>query len=113
MELITIEELVDKLSNMIDENVVFIFEGDIVGDIDMKLFRVKKDDDYLEIRYNKAKRKVLGDSIKINIHQITKIEMEDNTEFYIHLDGRQKILIYTDMLNLIYYRLERYAKIDY
>ena len=49
MELITIEELVDKLSNMIDENVVFIFEGDIVGDIDMKLFRVKKDDDYLEL----------------------------------------------------------------
>ena len=55
--------------------------------------------------YNKNKRDVFGKSLRINLHQIKNIESDEDTEFYIHLDGNQKVIIFTDMKVLMNYNL--------
>ena len=71
----------------------------------MELAEVNKDENFIELIYNKNKRKIFGNSLKINVHQIKNIESDEDTEFYIYLDGEQRIIIFTDMQVLMNYNL--------
>ena len=105
MEAITVDELIEKLKKFEDKFITTRLEGNIEEEIDMELAEVNKDKDFIELIYNKNKRKVFGNSLKINFHQIKKIESDDDTEFYIYLDGEQRIIIFTDMKVLMNYNL--------
>ena len=105
MEAITVDELIEKLKKFEDKFITTRLEGNIEEEIDMELAEVNKDEDFIELIYNKNKRKVFGNSLKINFHQIKKIESDDDTEFYIYLDGEQRIIIFTDMKVLMNYNL--------
>ena len=105
MEAITVDELIEKLKKFEDKFITTRLEGNIEEEIDMELAEVNKDKDFIELIYNKNKRKVFGNSLKINFHQIKKIESDEDTEFYIYLDGEQKIIIFTDMQVLMNYNL--------
>lgn len=105
MEAITVDELIEKLKKFEDKFITTRLEGNIEEEIDMKLAEVNKDEDFIELIYNKNKRKVFGNSLKINFHQIKKIESDEDTEFYIYLDGEQRIIIFTDMQVLMNYNL--------
>lgn len=97
MEAITVDELIEKLKKFEDKSIITRLEGNIEEEIDMELAEVNKDEDFIELIYNKNKRKVFGNSLKINFHQIKKIESDEDTEFYIYLDGEQRIIIFTDI----------------
>lgn len=105
MEAITVDELIEKLKKFEDKFITTRLEGNIEEEIDMELAEVNKDKDFIELIYNKNKRKVFGNSLKINFHQIKKIESDEDTEFYIYLDGEQRIIIFTDMKVLMNYNL--------
>ena len=105
MEAITVDELIEKLKKFEDKFITTRLEGNREEEIDMELAEVNKDKDFIELIYNKNKRKVFGNSLKINFHQIKKIESDEDTEFYIYLDGEQKIIIFTDMKVLMNYNL--------
>ena len=105
MEAITVDELIEKLKKLEDKFITTRLEGNIEEEIDMKLAEVNKDEDFIELIYNKNKRKVFGNSLKINVHQIKNIESDEDTEFYIYLDGEQRIIIFTDMQVLMNYNL--------
>lgn len=105
MEAITVDELIEKLKKFEDKFITTRLEGNIEEEIDMELAEVNKDEDFIELIYNKNKRKVFGNSLKINFHQIKKIESDEDTEFYIYLDGEQRIIIFTDMQVLMNYNL--------
>ncbi len=97
METITIDELIEKLKKIEGKGIITRMEGNIEGEIDMKLDEINKEKDFIKIVYNKNKRKVFGDSLKINFHQIKSIDSDEDTEFYIYLDGDQRIIIFTDI----------------
>lgn len=97
MEAITIDELIEKLRKFEDKSIITKLEGNIEEEIDMELAEVNKRKDFIELIYNKNKRKIFGKSLKINLHQIKNIESDEDTEFYIYLDTEQKIIIFTDM----------------
>ena len=105
MEAITIDELIEKLKKFENDYIVVKLEGNIEEEIDMHFAEVNKENDFIKLIYNKTKRDVFGRSIKINIHQIKNIESDEDTEFYIYLDGEQKIIIFTDMKVLMNYNL--------
>ena len=71
----------------------------------MEFAEVNKDEDFIELIYNKDKRDIFGKSLRINLHQIKNIESDEDTEFYIYLDGNQKVIIFTDMEVLMNYNL--------
>ena len=110
MEAITVDELIEKLKKFEDKFITTRLEGNIEEEIDMELAEVNKDKDFIELRYNKNKRKVFGNSLKINVHQIKNIESDEDTEFYIYLDGEQRIIIFTDMQVLMNYNLLKWKK---
>lgn len=97
MEAITLDELIEKLKKFKDKSIITRLEGNIEEEIDMDLNEVNKKMDFIELIYNKNKRKVFGNSLKINFHQIKNIESDEDTEFYIYLDTEQKIIIFTDI----------------
>ena len=97
MEAITVDELIEKLKKFEDESIITRLEGSIEEEIDMELNEVNKQEDFIELIYNKNKRKIFGNSLKINFHQIKNIESDEDTEFYIYLDTEQKIIIFTDI----------------
>lgn len=105
MKAITVDGLIEKFKKFEDKFITTRLEGNIEEEIDMKLAEVNKDEDFIELIYNKNKRKVFGNSLKINFHQIKKIESDEDTEFYIYLDGEQRIIIFTDMQVLMNYNL--------
>lgn len=105
MEAITIDELIEKLKKFENEYIVAVLEGNIQEKISMDLEKVNKDKDFIELIYNKNKRDVFGKVLRINLHQIKNIESDEDTEFYIYLDGNQKVIIFTDMEILINYNL--------
>lgn len=105
METITIDELIEKLKKFENKYVVVRLEGNIEEKINMDLEEVNKEEDFIELIYNKTKREVFGRSLKINFHQIKNIESDEDTEFYIYLDEEQKIIIFTDMQVLMNYNL--------
>lgn len=105
MEAITIDELIEKLKKIENEYIVVVLEGNIQEKISMDLAEVNKDKDFIELIYNKNKRDVFGKALRINFHQIKNIESDEDTEFYIYLDGNQKVIIFTDMKVLINYNL--------
>ena len=77
--------------------IVTRLEGNIEASIEMQFNEVKIEDDYIEIKYNKSKRRINGENLKINLHQIKNIESDEDTEFYIYLDTEQRIIILTDI----------------
>ena len=107
MEAITIDELIEKLKKFENKYIVVRLEGNIEEEIDMDFKEVNKEEDFIELIYNKTKRDVFGKSLKINLHQIKNIESDEDTEFYIYLDGEQIVAIFTDMQVLMNYRLFR------
>ena len=96
METITLEEFIERLSKYKGDSIVAMLEGNIDTEIDMNLSEVNKEDDIIEIIFNKTKRKICGENLKIDIHQIKNIESDEDTEFYIYLKGGQKIIVFTD-----------------
>ena len=110
MEAITVDELIEKLKKLEDKFITTRLEGNIEEEIDMELAEVNKDENFIELIYNKNKRKVFGNSLKINVHQIKNIESDEDTEFYIYLDGEQRIIIFTDMQVLMNYNLLKWKK---
>ena len=105
MEEITVDELIEKLKKFENEYIVVVLEGNIQEKISMDFAEVNKDKDFIELIYNKNKRDVFGKSLRINLHQIKNIESDEDTEFYIYLDGNQKVIIFTDMKVLMNYNL--------
>lgn len=105
MEAITIDELIEKLKKFENEYIVVVLEGNIQEKISMDRAEVNKEEDFIEIVYNKTKREVFGKSLRINLHQIKDIKSDEDTEFYIYLDGKQKVIIFTDMEVLLNYNL--------
>lgn len=105
MEAITIDELIEKLKKFEDKSIIVRLEGNIEEEIDMELAEVNKEEDFIEIVYNKTKRETFGKSLRINLHQIKNIESNEDIEFYIFLDGNQKVIIFTDMEVLLNYNL--------
>ena len=85
MEAITIDELIEKLKKFEDKYIVVVLEGNIQEKIRMELAEVNKDKD---------KRDVFGKALRINLHQIKNIESDEDTEFYIYLDGNQKVILF-------------------
>ena len=81
MEAITVDELIEKLKKFEDKSIITRLEGSIEEEIDMELNEVNKQGDFIELIYNKNKRKVFGNSLKINFHQIKNIESDEDTEF--------------------------------
>lgn len=110
MEIIKVDELIERLNRFKDKYVVSIFEGNIVGKIDMDFAEVNKEDNYIQIVFNKTKRDVFGKSIKIDINQIEYIKSDEDTEFYIYLNENQRIIIFTDMQVLMNYRFFKLSK---
>lgn len=108
MEAITIDKLIERLKKFENEYIVVVLEGNIEERIDMELSDAKKDEDFIEIIYNKNKREVLGKSLKINLHQIKNIETNEDKEFYIYLDGEQKVIIFTNIEVLENYNLLKF-----
>lgn len=105
MEAITVDELIEKLKKFENEYIVVVLEGNIHEKINMEFEEVNKDKDFIELIYNKNKRDVFGKSLRINLHQIKNIESDEDTEFYIYLDGNQKVIIFTDMEVFMNYNL--------
>lgn len=97
MEAITVDELIQKLQKFENNYIVTRLEGNIEASIEMQLNEVKIEDDYIDIKYNKSKRRINGENLKINLHQIKNIESDEDTEFYIYLDTEQRIIIFTDI----------------
>lgn len=108
MEAITIDKLIERLKKFENEYIVVVLEGNIEERIDMELSDAKKDEDFIEIIYNKNKREVLGKSLKINLHQIKNIKTNEDKEFYIYLDGEQKVIIFTNIEVLENYNLLKF-----
>ena len=94
METITLEEFIERLSKYKGDSIVAMLEGNIDTEIDMNLSEVNKEDDIIEIIFNKTKRKICGENLKIDIHQIKNIESDEDTEFYIYFDSNQRIYRY-------------------
>lgn len=76
----------------------------------MDFAEANKEDNYIQIVYNKTKRDVFGKSIKIDINQIEYIKSDEDTEFYIYLNENQRIIIFTDMQVLMNYRFFKLSK---
>lgn len=108
MEAITVDELIEKLKKLEDKFITTRLEGNIEEEIDMELAETNKDENFIELIYNKNKRKVFGNSLKINVHQIKNIESDEDTEFYISLDSNQRIIFFTDMRVLLNYNLQKW-----
>lgn len=108
METITLEEFIERLSKYKGDSIVTMLEGNIDTEIDMNLSEVNKEDDIIEIIFNKTKRKICGEKLKINIHQIRDIESDEDTEFYIYFDSNQRIIFFTDMDVLLNYNLQKW-----
>lgn len=96
MKVIKTEQLVEKLNKLENKYIVLALEGNIEEEIHMKIAEVNIEENYIKIVYDKASKHSHGKSIQINIHQIKKIETDEDIEFYIHLDGEQRVLIFTD-----------------
>ena len=110
MEAITVDELIEKLKKFENEYIVVVLEGNIHEKISMEFAEVNKDKDFIELIYNKNKRDVFGKSLRINLYQIKNIETDEDTEFYIYLDGNQKVIIFTDMKVFMNYNLLNWSK---
>ena len=110
MEAITVDELIEKLKKFENEYIVVVLEGNIHEKISMEFAEVNKDKDFIELIYNKNKRDVFGKSLRINLYQIKNIETDEYTEFYIYLDGNQKVIIFTDMKLFMNYNLLNWSK---
>lgn len=108
METITLEEFIERLSKYKGDSIVAMLEGNIDIEIDMNLSEVNKEDDSIEIIFNKTKRKICGEKLKIDIHQISDIESDEDTEFYISFDSNQRIIFFTDMRVLLNYNLQKW-----
>lgn len=108
METITLEEFIERLSKYKGDSIVTMLEGNIDTEIDMNLSEVNKEDDIIEIIFNKTKRKICGENLKIDIHQIKNIESDEDTEFYIYFDSNQRIIFFTDMDVLLNYNLQKW-----
>lgn len=110
MEAITVDELIEKLKKFENEHIITRLEGNIEASIDMEFNEVKIKYDYIEMTYNKSKRNICGENLKINFHQIKNIESDEDTEFYIYLDTEQRIIIFTDMHVLIGYDISKWER---
>ena len=108
METITPEEFIERFGKYKGHNIIAMLEGNIDTEIDMNLSEVNKEDDSIEIIFNKTKRKICGEKLKIDIHQISDIESDEDTEFYISLDSNQRIIFFTDMHVLLNYNLQKW-----
>ena len=108
METITPEEFIERFGKYKGHNIIAMLEGNIDTEIDMNLSEVNKEDDSIEIIFNKTKRKICGEKLKIDIHQISDIESDEDTEFYISLDSNQRIIFFTDMRVLLNYNLQKW-----
>lgn len=97
MEEITIEEFIEKIKKYYNKAIYIKLEGNIGEEISTKLDEVRKFRNVIEIIYERTKRKFFGENLKINIEKIEKIESDEDTEFYIYLQGEQKIIIFTDL----------------
>lgn len=53
MEAITIDELIEKLKKFENKNIVVVLEGNIEEKIEMKLAETTKDEDFIELIYDK------------------------------------------------------------
>ena len=83
MKQITIKKLAEKINN---KKVQLEFEGTIQCKQKIKIKEIILSKDYLEIYYQ-------GKTIKLNIHQITKIEIISIEKIKINFDGFQSIYI--------------------
>ena len=76
MNIITIDELITKCKN---KNIKIFFEGVITTNIKIEQAVILKTGHYIEIYSNKK----TAENIKINIHQIMKIEIISNKLYII------------------------------
>lgn len=84
MNIVHIYELIEKINN---KNLILYCEGIITTNIKIEKAQILKNNDSLDI-YENTKEKV-----KINIHQIMKIEKISNKEYIIQFDGLQLIKV--------------------
>lgn len=84
---LSIEELVNKLIENKDENFLLKCEGMITVEFDIKLLKINRDKDYLIIKYGEEKE------IKLNTHQIAKIEKLGEKTYIIRFDSLQIVNI--------------------
>ena len=108
METITPEEFIERFGKYKGHNIIAMLEGNIDTEIDMKLADVIKEKNIIKIVFNKTKRKIYGEKLKIDTHQIKKIESDEDTEFYISFDSNQRIIFFTDMRVLLNYNLQKW-----
>lgn len=111
MKLIDIKELVENLNNDEKKDVKLVLEGNIEQKIDMTISEVNIDREYMKIVYDKSRQYTLGKSIKVNIHQIKKIESDEDIDFFIYLDGEQKVMIFTEPMDFFNYKISKFEKI--
>lgn len=107
METITIDEFIERLGQYKGKNIVAELEGNINTEIDMNLTEIEQEKGFIEITFNKTKRKICGDKFRINIHQIKKIESDEDTELYVYFDSNQKIIFFTDFDVLLCYHVQK------
>ena len=110
METITPDEFIERFGKYKGHNIIAMLEGNIDTEIDMKLADVIKEKNIIKIVFNKTKRKIYGEKLKIDTHQIKKIESDEDTEFYISFDSNQRIIFFTDMMVLLNYDYSKYDK---
>ena len=100
MEAITVDELIEKLKKFENKYIVVVLEGNIYEKISMEFAEVNKDEDFIELIYNKNKRDVFGKSLRINLHQIKNIEsksyedlQKEANEAYVAAETRKTNLL--------------------
>ena len=113
MEEITVDEFIEKIKKYYNKKIYIKLEGGIEEEIDTILDEVKNFRNNIEIIYEKTKRNFFGEKIKINIQKIEKIESDEDTEFYIYLQGEQKVIIFTDVNVWASYTLYKVANREY
>lgn len=109
MKEITIEEFIEKIKMYYNKTIYIQLEGGIEEKIDTILDEVENYRNNIEIIYEKTKRNLFGKKLKINIPKIEKIESDEDTEFYIYLQGEQKVIIFTDLDVCTSYSLYKFA----
>lgn len=89
MNRITIDKFIDSFNNLEDKSVQLFCEGIITTNIKIEQAIILKSEDYLEF-YNNEKQ---CENVKINIHQIMKIDRVSNNSYLIKFDGLQTVKI--------------------
>ena len=88
MPRITNEELIENLNCLNNKTIEINLEGTITTSIKLNIEKTTKTKDYISIIDKENKQ-----NIKLNLHQIMKIEVISNNEFIIYFDNLQTIKI--------------------